>query len=517
MAKRKRMDQIKTILRCYLATQSIKATARTLQVSKNTVREYLRRAHTYSTDLASILEIEDEAFLSIFTNNTGMLARDSLFEKDLDTWLDQLQKPGVTRRLLWEEYREQNSDGYGYSQFCLLMNRSIRANDLTLAIDHEPGDVMMLDFAGKKLSWTDPISGDTHYCEVLVAVMPFSHFCFCIALPSQRLNDFVHGINQALLYMQGLPNKILSDNLKSYVVKSDRYEPKFTQLCEQLADYYNIQLTATRVAKPKDKASVENAVAQVYRSIYAPLRQQTFDSLDNLNEAIRQQLYVMNNKPFQKRDGTRSSIFEHCERPVMRPLPSDLFEVKKQTLAKVQRNYHVFLGEDKHFYSVPYTFVGQKAEVIYTRSCVEVYIQQRRVALHKRLSQLIGPNKYQSQIEHMPKHHREWKQAMGYNAAYFVSQAERIGPATQWAIEQVLISRFPESQSYNSCKGILHLARTSGDQRMENACLRCQANGKATYQMIKNILKHNLDLQEEPPESWDMGTHDNIRGAEYYQ
>jgi hypothetical protein len=310
---------------------------------------------------------------------------------------------------------------------------------------------------------------------------------------------------------------ILSDNLKAYVSRADRYEPTFTQLCEQLAAHYQFDLQATRVAKPRDKASVENAVQQVYWRIYGPLRNEVFPSIEALNDAIKVQLKKHNQKSYQKRSGSRQSVFEQQERPQMNDLPPDLFEVKKITRAKVQRNYHVFLGEEKNYYSVPYQYVGKQAEVIYTRQSVEVYVDQKRVATHERLFLRGGEYRYQTRLEHMPKQHQEWKKSQGYDAAYFLEQASRIGPATQWAIQQVLLGRIHEAQTYNSCKGILSLAKQYSPERMERAAQRCQKVSKATYGMLKRILQHKLDQVEEQDKQLSLGLHENIRGADQYQ
>ena len=339
------MDQIKAILRNFHHSQSIKATARQLKVSKNTVRDYLRRALEHSNDVLKLLELEDSELENLFLKEPldKQSVRLADFEKQTAEWIKELKKVGVTRYLLWETYRVSNPDGYGYSQFCEHLKSYVARKGLTLALEHLPGEVLMVDFAGKKLHWVDESTGELQDCEVLVAVFPCTQYCFCIALSSQSLPDFIEGINQAMLYFKGLPKVLLSDNLKAYVSKPERYEPTFTQLCEQLGVHYQIELQAARVRKPKDKASVENAVSQVYRSVYAPLRNEVFFSLQALNGAIIQQLEVFNEKSYQKKEGSRKSLFETYELPVMRPLPSDLFEIKKITRAKIQRNYHIFL------------------------------------------------------------------------------------------------------------------------------------------------------------------------------
>ncbi len=514
------MDQIKTLLRNYLASGSIKATARQLKVSKNTVRDYLRRAEACSADLSALLELDDESLSRIFYS-PGSLGTDSrlaVFEQKVEGWIKELRRVGVTRELLWQEYRAEHSDGYGYSQFCEHLSRHVAQRDLTLALDHTPGEVLMVDFAGKKMEWVDRHSGEVHTCEVLVAVLPFSQYSFCIALPSQSLADFIEGLNQSLLFLGALPKVILSDNLKAYVSKPDRYEPTFTQLCEQLGAHYQIDLQATRVATPKDKASVENAVTQVYRRIYAPLRQDIFHSIEELNAAIRRQLLLHNTQAYQKKSGTRQSLYEQYELPQMRSLPTDLFEIKKIARAKVQRNYHVFLGQEKNFYSVPWQYAGKQAEVLYTSRTVEVYVGGKRVATHQRLFLHGREYRYQTREEHMPRHHLEWKKAQGYDAAYFLEQGRLIGPATQWAMQQVLLGRIHEPQAYNSCKGILQLAKKHSPERLEKAAKRCQSGGKATYNMLKRILQLKLDQQEDqPPVQLSLGLHENIRGPECYQ
>ena len=519
MAKQKRMDQIKTLLRNYLASGSIKATARQLKVSKNTVREYIRRAEAYSADLSVLLELDEEALSRIIYASHGDQAdkRLAVFEQKAHYWLTELRRVGVTRELLWQEYRSEHPEGYGYSQFCVHLRRQVAHRDLTMALEHKPGEVLMVDFAGKKMRWVDRDSGEEHECEVLVAVLPFSQYSFCIAVASQSLPDFIHGLNQALLFFGAIPKVLLSDNLKAYVSRADRYEPTFTQLCEQLGAHYQIDLQATRVARPKDKASVENAVTQVYRRIYAPLRQEVFHSLEDLNEAVLGQLMRHNVQPYQKKDGTRQSLYKKYELPQMRALPADLFEIKKIARAKVQRNYHVFLGEEKNFYSVPWQYAGKEAEVFYTDCTVEVYVAQKRIAMHQRLFLRGRQYRYQTREEHMPRHHQEWKKAQGYDAAYFLEQARLIGPAAQWAMQQVLLGRIHEPQAYNSCKGILQLAKKYTPERLEQAAKRCQPAGKATYNMLKRILQLKLDQVEELPVQLSLGLHENIRGPEYYQ
>lgn len=197
-----------------------------------------------------------------------------------------------------------------------------------------------------------------------------------------KAGGFHRSADLAFLYFGGLPAALLSDNMKSYVIKSDRYEPTFNELCIQFSTYYGVELDATHVYKPKDKANVERHVQLAYQRILAPLRGQMFFSRSQLNEAIRKQLDLHNDQMFQGKTYSRRDQFNQYEKPLLKELPKELFDLKKSTRAKVQRNYHVVLGEDKHQYSVPYHYIGKQTVINYTSKMVEIYIGLDRIAHH---------------------------------------------------------------------------------------------------------------------------------------
>lgn len=516
MGKIKRMDQIINILKTYQSTGSIKGTARQRGVSKNTVRGYLRLVDGY--DLATVLKLSDDQLRVILYPDKvrPTMDRQAVFEANIAHWIKELGRTGVTRQLLYEEYKRDHPDGYGQTQFYVHLARAIERRDLTLPLSHEPGEKLQLDFAGKTLDWVDATSGEVHHCQVLVGVLPHSQHTFAVALPSQCTADFVHGINKILVFFGGVPKVLLSDNLKAHVIKADRYDPVFNDVMVQLAEHYGLDLQATRPRKPKDKASVENAVRIAYTRLYAPLRDRVFHSPEAINAALLQQCKVHQDIPFQRREGTRRSCFEAHEKPVLRSLPTTPFVLKKTVRAKVQKNYHVFLGEGKNFYSVPFQHVGKLATVIYTRATVEVFIGAHRVATHARLHSA-DRYRYQTDAAHLPKNHAEWRKAEGYDATYFRVWARKIGPATEWAIGQILLTKIHEPQTYRSCQGTLSLAKKYGDERLENAALRCQSAGKATYGMLRNILEKGLDRSVDQVDLFTPPQHDNIRGPATYQ
>ena len=517
MGKLKRMDQVKNILETYQDTGSIKGTARRLHISKNTVREYVRRVLSHYDDVSQALDLPQDKLMEVCYEDEDVEAQRLLiFNQQIDYWIPELRRVGVTKKLLWKEYRDVHENGYGYSQFCERLNRAIGSKNLTIKLNHNPGEVMQVDFAGKHMNWVDAKSGEVHKCEILVATMPHTQHSFVIALRSQRVSDFVYGLNQALLFFGRLPKVILSDNLKSYVTRADRYEPEFNALCVQLATHYGIDLQATRVRKPQDKASVERLVTIIYQRIYAPLRDEIFHSIGQLNEAIIEELEVHNNEPYQQRPGCRNSEFTSYEYPLMKDLPPDLFEIKKSTQSKIRRDYHVFIWEEKNYYSVPFQYAGRPSTVVYTSKTVEVFVDNKRVATHTRLLYR-DAYRYQTDPAHMPRSHAEWNKARGFNASYYIGLGSKIGPGARWAIEYIIRSATHPPQSFNSCIGIMSLAKKYSEQRLENACLRCQNIDRVSYRMIKTILQKNLDQQDEQGDLFSPPIHKNIRGSEAYQ
>ena len=197
----------------------------------------------------------------------------------------------------------------------------------------------------------------------------------------------------------------------------------------------------------------------------------------------------------------------------MKPLPDQPYEIRHTTLAKVQKNYHVILGEDRHQYSVPYTLIGKQLKLIYTTTTVEIYHDQKRVAFYHRNYQKHG---HSTQEGHRPANHAEVVRSKAWDADYFLAQARLVGPDTTVYIQRVLDAKIFPEQTYNSCLGILRLGKHYSDERLEAACHRALASSSSNYGVINNILKNGLDKTKDLPEGY-IPRHENIRGNGAYQ
>ncbi|MCY7329238.1 MAG: IS21 family transposase, partial [Saprospiraceae bacterium] len=462
------MQQIRHILQLRAKKVSIREIKNATGVSRPTIRIYLNRWDAMGLPSDHLASLDDEALAAIlYQEPQSAMDRERLddLQVRIPKMLKDLSKTGVTRQLLWQEYRLQRPEGYGYTQFCEYLGGAAHRSKAVMHFEHKAGERLMIDFAGKKLHYVDPESGEQIACEVFLAVLPFSGYCYVEAVHSQRLEDFLGAIANAFVYLNGVTQAALIDNLKSGVIKPDRYEPKLTELLEQLSAHYNCTFMATRVYKPRDKASVERHVQIVYQRVYAPLRNETFTSLRGLNSAITERLAAHHALPFQqRRDECRRSLFDSQERQTLLPLPATAFEVKHSANYKVQQNYHVQLGRDRHFYSVPHEHIGKHVQVIYTRNTVEIYDQHRRIAFHQRDRRA---NAYSTVAEHMPPNHQHHATIKGYSAQYFLQRAVRTGPACVEVATRILEAKIFQQQTYLSCLGLLRLADKYAHERLE--------------------------------------------------
>lgn len=503
------MEQLKQILQLKVDGVSIREISRRVGISRNSVRKYLSRL---SIEPSSNVELAQQAY------ENDMLELDATRLQDLADHLlyasKELSKTGVTRQILHQEYLTAHPDGYSYSRYCYHLHQHLKNRDLSMHLEYEPADTIMIDFAGKRLAYMDPDTGELIECQVFVAILPFSGLIFSMAVHSQRSEDFIACINAMLLFYAGVPFTILCDNLKTAVTRPNRYEPQFTELCQQLSEHYGTTFSATRPYSPRDKALVESAVRIVYTNVYAPLRNHHFTSLKQLNDSIGQQLRLLNNKPYKNTPHSRWYFFEQHECSLLKTLPSELFSRKKVVALTVQRNYHVQLSEDRKYFSVPYKYVGNKVKVIYDERTVEVYHGQERIALH--LRNLRHRKAYTTLDEHMPPHHQRMKEIRGFNQDDLLAIARHIGSATVDAVKLMLQNSIYMEQNYKACFGMLMLRKKYDEQRLEAACKRALLGSRVNYTMIKNILERGLDKQLLIEHQLPIPSHENIRGKDHY-
>jgi len=514
------MNQIKQVRQLKQDGVPIKEIARRTGISRKTVKKYLRKMDTIDFNDGDPAAITDNELASVVYNSDTTVVRGKRFEALLAHFQQaqkELHKTGVTKQLLWLEYCQENEEPYRYSQYCYLFRKFLKDTDPAFHWEYVPGELIQGDFAGKKLSYVDRQTGEVIACEGFVAVLPFSGLIFFVAVPSQKTADFAHCINEMFKYAGGVTKTILCDNFRTAVIRADRYEPTFTNLCYQLSEHYNTTFSATRPAEPTDKGMVEKAVNIVYANIYAPLRNQVFHSIESLNHHIRPLLDALNRKPYKNSAESRMDIFLRQELPILKALPPEPYRVKKGKHVTVQQNYAIRLPDNQHYYTVPYRYVGCKVWVSYDSKTVEVYYRNERIAFHVRNS---DEPKFNRLHEHMPPNHQHMMEQRGWTVEQLLEKAGWVGEYTRQAADRILHGSIWPEQNYKTCHALIRLQDKYGKDRLEAACRRAATVPRPTLRMIRHILQTGLDKQPllfDDDSKQQLPGHGNIRGAGNYQ
>lgn len=481
--------------------------AGSLGISKSTVAAYLTLAKNADV-VWPLAEGQQELLEKQLSCGNPPLSRRPLPE--MATVHLELKKPGVTLQLLWEEYRGIHPDAYHYTQFCHYYREWEKRLGVTMRQNHVAGQKMFVDYSGDKFHVVDSTSGEVQEAELFVAVLGASSYTHAEATWTQTLPDWIASHIHAFEYFEGVSQIVVPDNLKSGVTKTCRYEPDINPTYHDLCLHYGCAVIPARPYKPRDKAKVECGVLFAQRWILAVLRHQTFFSLAELNQAIREALDKLNNRPMQKIGKSRREMYLEIEKAALKPLPQDRYVLAEFKNCRVNIDYHIEV--DSHYYSVPYTLVGDVVEARYNQTTIEVFYKGRRVASHLRSS---IPYKPTTVTEHMPRSHQKHAE---WTPSRLNHWGKTVGEEVGLLFDEIMKARPHPEQGFRSCLGIMRLAKVHGNDRLKKACERALSLRSHSYRTVKNILTHKLEAttSEVKAKTPDI-LHDHLRGASYYQ
>lgn len=480
-----------------------------LGIHRNTINHYVRLFRASSLDYKQLLGLNDKELTEMFPSREPLdIERYRLLSLQFTYFETELKKPGCTRETLWGEYLQKNPGGYSYSQFNEHFARWRNKVKASGKLTHKAGDKMYVDYTGKKLQITDRHSGEITEVEVFVAILPASQYTYVEGSRSQKKEDFIKSMNNCLSYFGGVPKAIVTDNLKSAVSKSSKYEAILNKSLRSLAIHYKTSINPTRAYSPQDKALVEGSVKLVYQRIFYPLSKMTFFSLESLNKSIAELLILYNKYVMKQLETSREKQFLDIEKPYLYPLPSQVYQMKEYRKAKVQKMGFIYLNEDKNYYSVPFRYIGQQVEVQYDIDNIEIYYNSERIGFHKRNYR---KGAYTKNDEHLSSSHKFYQ---GWNPDFFLNWAGRSGHNVQAYIGKVLQQASYPEIAYKQCLGIINLKTAHTDQRLDKACEMALNQPRYGYHIIQNILVNRMDLVEPDPASKPhISKHNNLRAS----
>jgi len=513
------MRKIREVLRLHFELSCThRQIAAACSVSPATVGDYLGRAMRAGLgweQAQSLSEAEVEAKLFTYIGRSEPEVRSAI---DFDWVHRELRRHGVTLQLLWGDYQLATQKAevrpYQYSQFCELYAAWRGQQRLSMRQTHRPGEKLFVDYSGKKPCVTDPDTGEQREVELYVAVLGASNYTFVEVTFSQSIPDFTASTVRALEYFGASPKIVVPDQLRSAVSRPDRYDPDINQTFHDLAQHYEMVVIPAPPRKPKGKAKVEVGVLIAQRWILARLRNRTFFSLAELNNAVAELVEELNERPFQKLEGNRRTAFETIDRPAMRALPALRFEVAERKTVRANIDYHIEF--DGRYYSVPNQLRQQRFDVRATASIIELWLRGARIVSHRRSYARKGF--CVTLPEHRPKSHEDYGQwpperLLGW-AATFGAHVEEVVRRT--------MAQYPQPEmGYRPVLGIIRCAQKHGAERMDAACLRALsvAGQSAPHRKyIEGIIKRGLDhaMPQTPPVTPRSAAHEHVRGPSYF-
>lgn len=516
MGGKTKTNMIREIIRLVIGNgKSTRECGDVLKVSKSTVAEYVQRFKRSTLTLGDLDRLSDqdlELYLCKGANKENNSQR--LLSEYFPYVAKEICKTGVTLYMLWEEFKRNHPDGVSYTRFCHYYRLWKVGTNVSMHQHYKAGEKLFVDFTGKKLSVIDRTTGEIIEVEVFVAVLGCSHYTYVEAIASQKKNNFIAANQNTLQFLGGVPKAIVPDCLKSAVTKANRYEPEINSSYYDFSKHYNTTILPARALKPKDKSLVENMVKTIYTRIFAPLRNMQFFSIEELNEQIWKLLDEHNSKKFQQKETSRKQLFDEVEKEALTALPASQYQLREFQKARTQYNHHVYLKEDKHYYSVPWEYTQKEVLVVYSSSLVEIYSNHKRIASHMRNRQPYG---YTTETNHRPKDH-QFKEKFGYKE--ICAWAAKIGTQTSIYINALIESKKHPEQAYSSCLGILTLTKKHDYRNVEKACLIGNQFKSYSTKFIRNTLQngtYKFAGQEPDNSSKVINIHANVRGKETFK
>ena len=502
------MRKIREVLRLRLGHRlPQRAIGQSLRLSQGAVSEYLKRARRAGLAWPLPDGLDDVRLEALLFPPVPDVPTERRPIPDWSAVHREMRRPNVTLALLWEEYRAETADGFGYSWFCDLYREWVGRLNPTLRQVHAAGEKLFVDYAGHTMEVVDGTTGEVRRAEIFVAVLGASSFIYAEATWSQTLPDWIAAHVNALAAIGGVPRQIVSDNLKSGISKACFYEPTVNRTYAEMATHYGTAIIPARPYKPRDKAKVEVGVQVAQRWILARLRNRRFFSLAELNGAIRELVADLNDRPMRGWDTTRRALFEQFDRPALLPLPPVAYEYADWKRCRVGLDYHVEIA--KHFYSVPFQLLRQEVEARITAKTVEIFHRGKLVAAHARSLRAHRPT---TVAEHMPSSHRRYRD---WTHERILREAAAVGDDTTALLAVILRSRPHPEQGFRSCIGILGLVKRYGAERLDAACARALVLGTRSYGSVAAILKNAQEKKAGPGGPPGL-LHENIRGPGYY-
>jgi len=485
------MLKLKRFIQMRLAGKSMNEISSSLCMSKTTVKKYLDLAERSGRPMTELRHMDNKALATLLQPDSPPPvadARKAVLDPLLDNYLAELNKPYKTIQLVWTQYIKEYPDGYQYTQFKKYLLAYKKSKNLSYTNTYQPGREMQVDYAGDSLYLVNKDTGEYVKLAVLCCVMPRSNRGFMMAAYDATQENLFHSLSKCMTYMGRVPSIIKSDNMSQWVVHGDvRHESSFTEALDRWCEYYDVLPDNTRVKAPRDKGPAESLVEQLYKYVYARIRDEVYNDLESLNRRLMELVEEFNGKVQRRYGKSRNQMYFDEEYPVMKDLPEEEFIFKYRKEVELPANYHVTIGAEQHRYSAPYKYIGKKVTVLWNVETVEIYHEYDRIASWKRD---FTPGESSTDYNHMPPEHQAMSRIKGMTASDYLKKAMLIGKEATWALSTLISNRKDMTDHIRrTCECFFRYAEKHGEKRLEEVCAYLHAQSSVfTMEMLKTAI-----------------------------
>ena len=489
-------------------------------IGSNATQLILKRFNESGITLVELRKMAPHEVETLFYPPLNLKRKD-IPEPDFQYWYDRIHAKDskVNLAYCWIEYREQNPNGYGHSQFYEYYKRFVKENygteaKVSMAVERIPGEKMYIDWVGDQPELlVDLVTGELRKVHLFATTLGISSAIYAEAFLNEKLPSFITGTVNAIQFYGAVAKYFVPDNLKTAVKKHTRDELTLQSAFSDLEDFYDTIVLPPPPYKPKGKATVEGHVKYLETHLVEKLKEKKYTSLEQINAEIKKIVVALNSRNYQGKTFSRQDVFEKYDKPCMKPLPGDRFTVcDYKYVLKVPDNYHI--EYDNHYYSVFYSYYDKPAILKATATEIRICDQYNQLICKHRRAYAPFP-KYITDNEHMKPEHLYYKEVNAKDGNYYRRWAAAIGSHMAEVIDRMLKASKHEEQAYNSCAGILHAVKDLPYGLAEETAFQCIQMNSCMYSTFKRVLAKlkNGKLTEQA----SLPTHENIRGKGFYK
>lgn len=350
----------------------------------------------------------------------------------------------------------------------------------TMRLDFAPGDAAQIDFGAGPLV-PDPRTGELLKTWIFVMTLCWSRHQYAELVRDQSVATWLGCHRRAFEWFGGVPRRLIIDNPKCAITRACQTDPAVQRAYAECAEGYGFKISPCPPRDPQKKGIVEAGVKYAKRS-FVPLRE--FRDLADGNRQLRE--WVLGDAGTRIHGTTREQPlkrFVETEKALLLPLPDVAPDLGVWAQVSVHGDAHVQF--EKTLYSVPFRLIGQSLWLKANSGFVTIFQDHTLVATHPRAC---GPGQRSTLPDHLPPAALAWSLA---DPQHCLAAAERIGRHCRIVIERLFADRVLDK--LRAAQGVIRLAKTHGDARVEAACERALAFDDPRYRTIKTILARGLD------------------------